>query len=676
MYDKRRKKIFSIIIAILFIVSNTAVFIPSIEVKAADIYYNLSDFINYFPTRDEIFTESLYQEGLQSNPDNLDDYTLKNVSDGSFFISDTAYLGLLDRFYSWVNGEGSFGSPNTTYENQSIYVSFSSNVYDTSRKNFVDSLVGGDKESKNVSVVLIVDSAGIDLLIYDNADFNKEFAFIGNYNSFNYMSLSIENAHRYANWFRIRIYNGGCMGSFSDFVNPIWIQYSTGSSRSVLAYSDYPIYFSFYDKGYSASNSEDYSMFTSTRIMYDDYISKGQFSPFFYDRRKLFSNFSDGYTVDTDPISQEYFGAWDIDLVAVDDLLDGQIKVKFTPSQALTEVESGFSIAYTFQLFFNGKNVNNSFLHGSNVYESLCKAYNIPYDKYPVVSTPIVQYYLNPYFSSHSGAFYDNTIDKYASFSASNVLHTIENLNSSYTDITGKHNIDAYGYLKTFVNMGYLNTNSASGSGSISFGGLTVGISASDGGVTSCKLSVYAQAFYKGKEFTDIAVATYDYFTGDVIKSGTTSTYNNNYDGSNPPTGMTQKEYDDNTNSMIQNIIDDGGVKNVTGGTITGGNTNSNATGGTGGNVTNNNNDEINIKSDWEYFIDSTESNTEYKGALQEIQESFDDVVEYDYQRDTFFMFLLDSQLWRTPPFNFIIMALGSIVTIGIFTAILRLFRR
>ena len=42
------------------------------------------------------------------------------------------------------------------------------------------------------------------------------------------------------------------------------------------------------------------------------------------------------------------------------------------------------------------------------------------------------------------------------------------------------------------------------------------------------------------------------------------------------------------------------------------------------------------------YFVETTESNTEYKGALQTIQEAYDDTIEYDYTKDNFLAFSVE----------------------------------
>lgn len=398
---------------------------------------------------------------------------------------------------------------------------------------------------------------------------------------------------------------------------------------------------------------------------------------FLKDRREVFPNntLHPVVTPDNDTPSQEYYGAWDIDLAPVGDVLSGNMNVKFVPSNRLANYDGDFDIHYTFQLQFIGQTIPAQGVLARRYEIALANRDNL--SDFNGVNYSFVK---NADFTVNSGSFQDNLTNEYIPFRTIDILHSMEETGNYCTSkSTGRlNNFDAYCVLGAYRDVDLFSDTTLSGSASVSFGAVTAGISSAQGNVKLLLMTVYAQAYYNGDEFTDIASASYNYFTGDVIKQGTTSTVNNNYSPENVPDNITPNDYENNYNKTLQHIYEDGGVKNVTGGNITGGNTSSTSSGGS---VVNNNQDSIDIKSNWQYFLETNPDDNnpdDNVSAVDQFREAYEIVTtpENNPINSDVVQFLFTSDLWSIYPFNLILGFSGMLVTVGIFTAILRLFRR
>lgn len=669
--NERNKKVYAIVIAVLLVLSISTSFLPSIPVIASSNYSRVNiksildgAFYDALPSPDDLFSYTDLQDNISAkiNQDSSLEGVLKNVnyslirSYSANFDEDTRIV----QYTEWYNNH----SENTI-------LNFSNDVIFDNYQDYFDRV-------KQISVVITTTDNACDLNWYLFLDDIYDGA-LGFSNPQNYIKVSVRlNGNNYNTDITVEMpYD--YYSSQGTWFPPVIT--SAIISPSYTIYSDLKIYLPYQANFTSDPNISSYDSLTSISSIQSYLESSNQTEwgdKFCFDRRTLFSNFSDGsLTVDNDPISQEYKGAWDIDLVPVDDLLDGSIKVKFVPTQKLSTDNPNYSVKYYFGFFFNGKKFNyNSLIDKPLMNVGLS---NIIYGN---SNTTFKNITLNNYYNitDNDGISVNSISDDYVSLPTSTVLRGLTPV-GSYTlqgALVGgnlgqnSNPINVYQSLAFYKSQNMFNQNNGGNNIGGSFGPISVGLSSNQGGLTSAKLIVQAQAFYNGSEASNVATVTYNYLTGEITKQGTVSSNNNTPVDSitGIPDGITPQEQQA-IDSSTQNIVTNGG-------SISGGNnTNSNTNNPT---FTNNNNPSITINNNNGLTEPDGVPENPDEGSfsmLWSIWESyhFAEWLNQDLEGNGFLHYIFSSQIWDLPIFNLIIPALAILITVSIASTIIRFIR-
>lgn len=661
--NERNKKVYAIIVAVLLVLSVATSFLPSIQVNADEepisFLVTSLDFISSgrFTGIDSGFNYSLYQTGyneaISSEKFPLD--SLENVVSADRNPFPRSVDGVYDRLIS--NFDNYNYSVNfNDYGSGSTYNALKDFITDPSKFNY-QVIIGNSSYSSNPMINIYYSHGDLKM-----CQVNKSVYAYSNDTIYNMtVPFSQDVTADYRN---IHTYSANSLQKVDDTLYNL--------------YSTFPVFLTYQDNG--VSGDSDYSSYSTASTLATDYLVNGVNSEFFIDRRLLFSNFipdTPNFNVDNDPLSQEYKGAWDIDLVPVDDLLDGSIKVKFVPTQKLSTDNPNYSVKYYFGFFFNGRKFNfNSLIDKPLMLHGLSQIIYGNYD------TPFKSITLNNYYNvtDNDGISVNSVSGDYVSFPTSTVLRGLTPV-GSYTlqgALVGgnlgqnSNPINVYQSLSFYKSQNCFNQNNGGNNIGGTFGNVSVGLSSNQGGITSAKLIVQAQAFYNGSEASNVATVTYNYLTGEITKQGTVSTDNNTPVDSTTgiPDGITPQEQQA-IDSSTQNIVTNGG--SISGGNNTNQNTN-NPT------FTNNNNPSITINNNNGLTEPDGVPENPDEGSfsmLWSIWESyhFAEWLNQDLEGNGFLHYIFSSEIWDLPIFNLIIPALAILITVSIASTIIRFIR-
>ena len=443
--------------------------------------------------------------------------------------------------------------------------------------------------------------------------------------------------------------------------NNSWFGNYDTSFNGTCVYSDFPLFMGYSRNNNYTGNYTSIDMLNrTTNLLYDKcgcptYYSNGNTVPsdissglssaseFYTDRRVIFDGFDTSPSVDTDNISTNEIGVYNVDFYPTGDFVSGNIVVQdFVPSAKATEqgnTNFRFDITWDFE----------------------CNPF---YTRTPQTIPIVTNWNLN---NKNSAGVYEivrnNSLTCSFYYDGSNHSYNSRDLlseatsdkeNFSYINTSsGKRSYSMYDLYSIFNALQLTDTTQSAPTTKIR----------QSPAVKACLVTLVITAEYgDGQKSKQVATVSYDYISGDTYKSGLTS---------------------ENNNTNPDDIPED--VQDVQTGLINGANGgggNANASVSNSPTFVNNNNPTITINNGTSFpDIDGDgEPDEVVEGSISmmfSIWNTFEFLKNWGeaLQDNDFLAFLFTNPIWNYPPFNLIIPAITLIVIISIATAIIRFIR-
>lgn len=639
MNDKR-KKVYAIIIVVLFVLSIATSLLPSFEVKASQTYYLKDTTLwKYLPSGDELYNLQVYNEGILNS--NLGDEILKGCNTSKLLDTEQTnnYITRYENFKNMLNDKtlsisGFIGG----YSLEQITLDIDSYPSIQWFRDFLE-----DDTGYNVYLAINESDAGFQLDYYITTENLDNHGFSCNGGGYLY---SLENTTVY--YISINLLANNFYNNPNIQVNTFNINSDRVSPTGFQLYTDFPLYFT-WAEGYGST----YQNLNSASAI-RDMLSQGQTSDFLVDRRTLMSNYGGRLTVDTDPISQANVGVYDFDFYPSGDVTSGVLNID------------------NLQLSAKTSEMENVHLYALITYNFQCNGF---YYEYGTNVGLVENYILNNMntkpsrFNIRNVNILETTIDlddtTYQTYSSRSIMKDTGPTDGEKYSIYIEDGIprsidmfDLYGISNYCQFVASTQTTPTTKVSNISSSVVTVF-------QVSCSIKI---DYNDGQVSKTLATNTYDYFTGDNYKYGLTSTDNNTPADDMPSTVTDGLQW-----------INNGGFGNGVGGNTVNGGSNSNSnTNSNNPSFTNNNNPTINIENNntgGGFGTPETQN-----GMIEEIWSiwsswQFLKDITQEVAENDFIQFVFSGDLYQLPLMNIVIPAVAVIVFISIASTVIRFIR-
>ena len=626
------KKIFILLLAVCLVL----VSVPDLKVYAADadsIYFN--DIFSGLTDISQFFSDSDYETNIQNAIDNgADEGILLNCKDD--FFNSSSDDSFTTSFYTFLtdpqNANNGFCTVSRNDLTLNIGKSFAQNMYPA----LYDYIVN-PSSYKTFLYITRYSTANVGFYLFlVPSNFTGDLSFVSTDGGY---IMSSDFTGACTQLIFTLPYNSNTLifnNSIADQIapdDPVALNAIVPNSLYECMYSDLNVYFTYLDKGYTMPVDVPTQNYDTFPHIYNTLLSGVDYSSYIFDRRQYLSSYlpDDGGEVFPDGSGGTY--ANNMFLQKPDFVFDH--KNYYPPYNIMIDSGSIFPEGYvTFKALLNDYQIEN--VANFDLVFSYSLLLDIDYQNQ----------------GQNEFLWFKKT---------SSITNNYKNLQVNFTMT------DFYVHLSTFYN------NNCSYSkpfedlwNSLEYGGVSLmGCMRQMKELTSVK-------YNSCKLYCSV------YLSSQGVKSGSYKEYYN------PITRkglITDTSIQDNTNPFIlppdqQNEVkpkyevpvtddDSGGTSSTSGGVS----------------VVNNDNDNINIKSNWQYFLEKNPDDVnpdDEVSAIDQFKSAYDIVTrpETNPLNSDFLKFLFSSDIWEIYPFNLIMSCAGMLITVGIFTAILRLFRR